>query len=284
MSLPTSKYFTLQQLTEGVYAAIDTGNGAAANAGIIDLGDRTLVFDTFMVPAAADDLRSAAERLLGRPVAIVVNSHVDQDHVFGNQVFPGAVICATEQTSEAFARHPAELKAELERLEAELAATADQTALARKRERYEALSAVRLTPPTLTFRESIEFHGSARRAQLFTYGGGHSVSDSLLYLPADRILFTGDLVTVGHHPYLAAGDHRQWLAILDRVDHLAVDRLVPGHGPVGSMADLRAIRAYIADLQGAALAGVEADVPPAYAHWAWPFLYRVNRRAVAGLS
>ena len=66
--LPDSRHFRLEQLAEGVYAAIHIeGGGAIGNAGIVDLGDRTLVFDAFLAPQPAADLRTAAEALTGRP-------------------------------------------------------------------------------------------------------------------------------------------------------------------------------------------------------------------------
>jgi hypothetical protein len=67
--IPDSIHFRLEQLADGVYAAIHIAGGAASsNAGIDDLGDRRLVCDTFMSPPAADDLRTAAETLTDGPV------------------------------------------------------------------------------------------------------------------------------------------------------------------------------------------------------------------------
>jgi len=64
LQLPNSKHFRLQRLVEDVYAAIHIDGGAAiGNAGIVDLGDRTLIYDTFNAPQAAEDLRTAAEAL-----------------------------------------------------------------------------------------------------------------------------------------------------------------------------------------------------------------------------
>jgi glyoxylase-like metal-dependent hydrolase (beta-lactamase superfamily II) len=98
-SLPESPYFLLERVADGVYAALARpGAGALGNAAIVDLGDRALVFDTFLMPQAARGLRGAAESLTGRPVAYVVNSHFHADHVCGNQVFADATIIATEQT------------------------------------------------------------------------------------------------------------------------------------------------------------------------------------------
>jgi hypothetical protein len=70
-TLPQSGHFTFYELAEGVWAAIVKPAGlAASNSEIVDLGDRTLVFDTTLSPASAADLRSAAEHpARGQPIA-----------------------------------------------------------------------------------------------------------------------------------------------------------------------------------------------------------------------
>ena len=79
---PDSKHFRFLQLADGVYAAIHIDGGAAiGNAGIVDLGDRTLIFDTFSTPQAAEDLRTATEALTGRPIDAVINSHWHNAHI-----------------------------------------------------------------------------------------------------------------------------------------------------------------------------------------------------------
>ena len=80
-----SENFTVQQLAPGVWAAIhnDQYGKAICNAGIVDLGDKTLVFDPFMTPQAAKELRLLAEELTNRPVTMVVNSHYHNDHIRG---------------------------------------------------------------------------------------------------------------------------------------------------------------------------------------------------------
>ena len=97
-----SDHFMLETIAEGIYAAIHKdGAGAVGNAGIIDLGDRSLVFDTFLTPVAAEDLRRAAEELTGRNVTLVINSHYHNDHIWGNQVFePTTEIIATQETNQ----------------------------------------------------------------------------------------------------------------------------------------------------------------------------------------
>lgn len=99
----TSKHFDLIQLTDGVYVAIHRiGGQAICNAGIIDLGDCTLIFDTFLSPVAALDLKSSVEALNLSPIRLVVNSHCHNDHIRGNQVFAKeANILATADIREA---------------------------------------------------------------------------------------------------------------------------------------------------------------------------------------
>src|SRR6476469_7044401 len=95
---PAPVNFTIQQLAPGVWAAIqnDQFGKAICNAGIVDMGDKTLIFDPFMIPEAARELRETAERLTGRPVSIVVDSHYHNDHIRGNQEFkPEATIIST---------------------------------------------------------------------------------------------------------------------------------------------------------------------------------------------
>ena len=82
-------HYRLEEIADDVVAAIARADrGGRANAGIVRLGDRTLVFDTGMTPQAGAELREAAERL--GPIGWVVNSHFHGDHVRGNQAFGDA--------------------------------------------------------------------------------------------------------------------------------------------------------------------------------------------------
>lgn len=102
IKLPASRHFHLERLAEGVYAAMAIdGAGAMCNAGIVDLGDRTLIFDTFWTPEAGQDLRAAAEHLTGHAITYVINSHYNADHIHGNQVFSTeTTIISTSRTRE----------------------------------------------------------------------------------------------------------------------------------------------------------------------------------------
>ncbi len=100
-SPPSSSHFLLREVGNGVYAAVATEGGfALSNAGIVDLGDATRIFDTFLHPRPGEDLRRAAERLTGRQVAYVFNSHWHRDHIRGNQAFDQVPVVGTTQRRE----------------------------------------------------------------------------------------------------------------------------------------------------------------------------------------
>jgi len=258
-----SKHFHVERLANGVYAAIHVDGGwAIGNAGIVDLGERTLVFDTGLTPQAACDLHSAAEVLTGRVPNYVVNSHYHNDHIRGNQVFPEAVVVSTLRTRELIAtKGKTELEADRkdapERLAAmrTLAQSEDpenQRLVALFLPYWQGILAslpdIQLRLPELAFEGQLTFHGTARTAHLVEVGGGHTKSDCVLFLPHDKALFCGDLLFVRCHPYLGDGDPQAWLSVLDRLESLVPEVYVPGHGPVGEREDLRKMQLYIRTL------------------------------------
>lgn len=296
------KYFDVQQLADGVYAVLAIGgSGAWSNAGIIALGEQTLVFDTLFTPQAAHELRRYAEQLTGRPVRWVVNSHRHADHVLGNQVFADAQIVATSTTRDGIAQQGAafieQAKADTTFL-ANLAAQIDAEPDARMREQMthmladyrvleQALPTLELTLPNVAFAQRMVLHGTQRRAELLCYGGGHSTSDAFMYLPDERIMFAGDIVQVRTHPSMRDGNPEQWERILEQVAALQIEQIVPGHGPLGRRDDLDLMRRYIHDLQQHAAAAVErglaaeagvTDVPAPYKDWDAPTIFHENMR------
>jgi cyclase len=98
-NLLESKHFTLKPLTNGVYACIHKPGGAAySNAGIIDLGDRTLLVDAFDTLAAGRDLRHTAEVVFKRPVDTIILTHAHSDHWIGASVFDASTTLLASKT------------------------------------------------------------------------------------------------------------------------------------------------------------------------------------------
>jgi glyoxylase-like metal-dependent hydrolase (beta-lactamase superfamily II) len=271
-------HLRFEELAPGVHAALHCRGGAAhSNAGIVDLGGRTLIFDTLATPQAAEELRDAAEHLTGRPACYVINSHADHDHWLGNQVFAReAIIVSTARTRERMAtwgaayvrrcqENPATLVDQIRAAEKRLRSETDarwrtslEGRIAGLRHELEALPALALRFPEQTFATRVVFHGTRRPAELLTWGGGHSISDAFLLLPADRIAFLGDLGFFQFHFPLMGGDRRTLNKILERLLDSDIQTFVPGHGPRGTKANLRLQVRYIAALEGLAARVVRA--------------------------
>ncbi|RMH95857.1 MAG: MBL fold metallo-hydrolase [Calditrichaeota bacterium] len=260
--LPTSRHFRIEKLADGVYAAIHKPGGyGICNAGIVDLGEKTLIFDPFISPEAARDLLRAAEALTSYPVAYVVNSHFHNDHIRGNQVFaPPATVISTTRTRELIAQHePEAIAAEkdyapkrLKQFQAAL--QAEQDSLKRRElslmvDYFQALAEsnpqLKVTLPNQTFDTQLILRGKDRTVKLISYGKGHTESDLIMILPKEKIVFTGDLLFIDHHPYLADGFPEEWIAALNNIGKLEPEILVPGHGPVGQREDISTMIGYI---------------------------------------
>jgi len=218
----------IEQLADGVFASIaEEGDVAVGNAGFVDLGGETLVFDTHVSLAAARELRAAAERF--GPVRTVVLSHWHGDHVLGVGAFDGdANVVATAGTAELMRERTAQ---RIEALKARPLEDFDGTPFA-EIARAE-LEALELRLPDETFDDERTFAaGNERAAQVLTYGGGHTLSDGVLWLPSEKILFAADLVVVDSHGWVGDGDVGAWPGILERLAELRPETIVPGHGPV----------------------------------------------------
>src|SRR5579872_1232827 len=256
--LPETHHFQLEQVADGIFAAIVLpGTGAQGNAAIVDLGDSTLIFDTFLTVQAAEELRDIAELLTGRLATYVVNSHYHLDHVMGNQVFfPHATFIATSQTRTLMENDTSIDEIQhtdiVSPLEEALAKAQDgeqrqriATNLAENKALVASLSTLQRVLPGLTFEDRLVFHGSKRSAELMTYGGGHTKSDAFLYLPAEKLALMADLLFNYCHAMIVDGDPHEWQRILERVKLLDLHTLVPGHGPVGTGADLDIQQQYL---------------------------------------
>jgi len=194
--LPDSKHFQVERLADGVYAAIASEQGyAICNAGIIDLGDKTIVFDSFKTPDAAEDLLRAAYERTSHKVSYVINSHYHHDHIRGNQVFsPDTDIISTSWTREAIAKNePQRIKSQKENVPQELLDTQSKLDAEKNPNRrrelafwityhkasIESLSQLKMRLPNITFEHMLTIHGAGRTVKLLSFRG-HTESDVVL--------------------------------------------------------------------------------------------------------
>ncbi len=303
------KHYTLDRLEDGIYAAIAKGGGAAiGNAGLIDLGESALVVDTFVTPSAAEDLRADAERLTGRPPRWVVNTHYHNDHIWGNQVFlPEADLIGTVHTRALIQTAGKEEYDDYRAIADDRLKTflTQQSSAATDLERETAglmagyfrglvhdFPRLRVTLPNVTFEERMTLHGSRRRAELIAFSGAHTGSDTLVHLPDDGIVLMSDLLFIGFHPYMADGDPDRLLVVLrsildDSGGMQSASRFVPGHGPVGTRADVEQMIVYVQECQRIArelaAAGkaspeevASTPIPEPFTNWTLPRFFYAN--------
>ena len=298
----SSRHFRVEALAKGVHAAIASSEGfGLCNAGIVDLGGTTLVFDAMLTPQAGSVLGRTAERLTGRPVGLLVNSHYHGDHVRGSAAVGAAHVVSTRRVRElVLERGPVHLRTDREEAGRDLARLRSGELRVGPVERvvyegwFEGILAtpgeLEFRPPDLLIESELTVQGSRRAARVITFGGGHSPSDVLLYLPDERIAFLGDLVSVGYHPSMADGDPEPWLRILGQVAELGSTRVVPGHGPSSGEGAVTEMQRYITAVLEAARAararGMSADdfarAPPAapFDSWAFSLIYQESARFV----
>jgi glyoxylase-like metal-dependent hydrolase (beta-lactamase superfamily II) len=275
--LPESKHFQIERLADGVYAAIASEQGyASCNAGIIDIGDRTILFDTFLTPEVARDLLNATEQLTSNKITHIINSHEHNDHIRGNQVFGSDVdIISTVFTREAIARNEHEnIKSEKKTILKEISDAQSKLDAEKDPKRRRELAflicemqgvskshcELKTRLPNITFEHKLIIHGTERTVELLPFAG-HTASDVILYLPKEKIAFMSDLLFVNIHPYLASGSPEQWKQSLADVQALGVQVAVPGHGPVGKSADLSAMLQYIQSLENIVVDMIKSGKP-----------------------
>jgi cyclase len=303
-TLSESRHFVLHPLSAGVCAAIaENGGSAICNSGIIDLGGQLIIFDTFLTPQAALDLRRSAMELYGRPPQVVINSHSHNDHIWGNQVFAAdAQIISSARTRELIATDG------MEEFQWNSAHAAEQLANYQlqfqnskdEREKQdsllwigeyggivEALPNLTVCLPGITFTSQLKIVGNKLTAELIAFEGAHSGSDTVLNLAQAGIVFMGDLLFVNFHPYLADGDPQLLLKALREISQLDAVCFVPGHGPVGTIADVKLMIEYLEHCNETAHALVETGtanedrikelrIPHKFDHWQMSQFYRTN--------
>jgi cyclase len=270
LGLSASTNFDIQKIADGVYAVIvKPPNFVGCNAAVIINKDDVLIVDSHYRPSMAAELIAEVKKLTPNPVRYVVNTHWHNDHTQGNDAyvnaFPNVEYLSHINTRRdiiskaipSIAESLATLPADIQKMETTAAVAADPAAKTRQdaaiadRKAYLAeLKKMQITLPTLTFDHSMILHRGNREIQLLYFGRGHTAGDVVVYLPKEKILISGDLVTNGI-PFFRDAYPAEWTSTLKGVSHLDFETVVAGHGPVqtGKSQMLRLI-AYMDDMVG----------------------------------
>ena len=257
--------FQLVKVADGVYAAIAKSGGlASGNAGFVIGDDGVLIFDTFFTPAAIEELIAEIQTLTKLPIKYAVNSHYHLDHTGGNQVLiaRGVPIIAHDnlikwQTTrnKRFLPAPEELQKRRADAAKQLSETPEdqkdkRATLERQIRRLDAMMAIKLTNPTLTFGAgTVHLYLGKREVILWTLPG-HTGGDVLAYVPDANVVFTGDLGWSKTLPNLVDATVNDWIPTLDRItSQYPTAKFIPGHGNVAEAAEIKDFRDYLDDLR-----------------------------------
>lgn len=223
----------LHDLGNGCYAWLQPdGTWGWSNAGLIESAGRTLLVDTLMGLRLTQDMLDAMKRAVPAAARIdkLVNTHANPDHVLGNERVVGAEIISGRRAAEGIAKMD---PAAFERMARDWQRMGDGGEFFHETmgESFD-FSGITIVPPTVTFEGSMVLRIGDKEVRLIDLGPAHTESDTIVHVPQDRTVFTGDLVFNEGTPVMWAGPVRNWIAACDFLTALDVDIIVPGHGPI----------------------------------------------------
>lgn len=263
------KQVTFTRLSDNAYAYTAEGD---PNTGIIIGDDCVLVADTQATPAMAADVVRRIREVTDKPIKYVVLTHYHAVRVLGASGYNPEHILASEDTRDLIVERGEQDKA---------------SEIGRFPRLFRDVESVPpgLTWPTQTFTGKMTLWLGSLEVQLLQLGRGHTKGDTVVWLPKDNILFSGDLVEFDATPYAGDAYFKDWPQTLDKLAALKPAALVPGRGaalttPEEVQKGLAGTRDFIADVYASVQAGVKAGkdlnavyketyarLQPKYGHW-----------------
>jgi glyoxylase-like metal-dependent hydrolase (beta-lactamase superfamily II) len=254
---PTVVEAGITEIAPGVWVIPDRRVPLVPNIGMI-VGDKAaLVVDAGMGPTNGSRVLAAAkEKAQGKPLFLTI-THFHPEHGFGAQAFRDEARIVYNRAQRDELRDKGAGYVELFRTFGPAVA--------------DALEGVELVDPHEVYDgDSTEFDLGGRTVQLRTWGVAHTRSDQVVFLPAERILFTGDLVEeriFPIYPYFppddADVDGARWIDVLRALEELDPALVVPGHGAVGDVSVIAVAREFHEQLRDRtrdlAAEGLDAD-------------------------
>jgi cyclase len=233
----------LHDLGDGCFAWLQPdGSWGWSNAGLVRDGDASLLVDTLFDLHLTREMLAAMRRVTdAAPIRTLVNTHANGDHCWGNELVGGAEIIASRACAEEMGQLQPDTLAAL------VASDSLGEAGAFFRRAFGAFDfrGITLTPPTRTFDGELTLHVGAREVRLIEVGPAHTRGDVLVHLPAERAIFTGDILFIGGTPIVWEGPIANWVAACDRILALDVATIVPGHGPITDKRGVEDVKRYL---------------------------------------
>jgi glyoxylase-like metal-dependent hydrolase (beta-lactamase superfamily II) len=263
------KKVTFEQLSDHAWAYTAEGD---PNTGIVIGDDAVLVADTQATPAMAADVIRRIREVTDKPIRYVVLTHYHAVRVLGASAYQPQQILASQDTYDLI----------VERGEQDKASEIGR--FPRLFRNVETVPAG-LTWPTITFTGKMTLWLGRLEVQLLQLGRGHTKGDTVVWLPGERTLLSGDLVEFDATPYAGDAYFQDWPQTLQNIAALRPQALVPGRGPALKgearvQQGLETTGAFISDVWKSVKAGADAGkdlnavyketyaaLKPKYGHW-----------------
>ncbi len=263
------KKVTFSQLSEHAWAYTAEGD---PNTGVIIGDDAVLVADTQATPAMAADVIRRIREVTDKPIKYVVLTHYHAVRVLGASAYQPQQVIASQDTYDLIVERGEQDKA---------------SEIGRFPRLFQNVETVPpgLTWPTLTFTGKMTLWLGKLEVQILQLGRGHTKGDTVVWLPQERTLLSGDLVEFDATPYAGDAYFQDWPQTLRNIAALQPLALVPGRGPalIGEaqvQAGLDATGSFISDVWTSVKAGADqgrdlrkvyeetfAKLQPKYGHW-----------------
>lgn len=237
------------------------GSWGWSNAGLIVDGDQSLLVDTLFDKKLTSEMLNAMRRAAPSATQsfdMLVNTHANGDHCNGNELVNGAEIIASKACAEELANENPKMMQIMRDRAPQMGEVGEFF--------MHCFSAfdfhdVKHTLPTRTFEGELDLKVGDKQVFLKQVGPAHTLGDVLAFVPADRLLFTGDILFIEGHPILWAGPVGNWIEACDYMLNLEVDTIVPGHGPITDKRGVKAVRDYLCYVRDEARLRFDAGMP-----------------------
>jgi cyclase len=236
---------TVQTIAPGVYFHEGDPRLGTCNNGWVIMADYVVAIDA-NYPAGARIVIPKIKAMTGKPLRFVVDTHFHPDHSFGNRLWvdEGAVVVAQENTLGELRRSGAAAWALSAKSRPDVAAST-------------------LALPSLTYGDALAFDDGVHRVELHWPGIAHTHGDTLVWLPNERVLFTGDVCVNGSYNYVHDSNIGEWIKALDAASRLGALTVCPGHGPRGGPEVIADQMGYFVALRRGVRALMDAGKTPA---------------------
>lgn len=230
---------TVEKINDRIYALLGPvgfpsaeNSGYMVNSAVLIGDDGVVLVDTGFSDAIGRHLKKIVAEITDKPVTHIINTHHHGDHILGNTAFPDAEIISSEKCRELVEKHGYDWIATLKNM------TGNDHPNTKP-----------ITAQTVYSKESrnmVNLQGITM--ELWIPTGSHTPGDMMVYLPADKLLISGDILVKKMIPSFVDAHVGNWIKTLAEIEKRQIEMVIPGHGPLMTMQDVKKMHQRMAEL------------------------------------